>query len=88
MRQVPCNTVIGQVYKFGMHMPYGYHRVWSFFSSIQVEEIFIGLPGIDNNFSIIKYSEMVSEALYHINLFLRVILIILLTFLAWWYQLQ
>ena len=41
------------------------------FSSIQVEEIFIGLPGIDKNFSISKYSEMVSKDLYHINILSR-----------------
>ena len=68
MRQVPCNTVIGQVYKFGMHMPYGYHRVWSFFPSIQIEEIFIGLPGTDKSFSICKYSGMVNETLCNINI--------------------
>ena len=34
------------------------------FPSIQIEEIFIGLSGIDKNFSISKYSEMVNEELF------------------------
>ena len=38
------------------------------FPSIQIEEIFIGLPGTDKSLSISKYSGMVNEALCNINL--------------------